>query len=699
MKRSVTLLSSCVLVAAGCNVAVRSATTREHAASTHYPGEPELSSSGEAGADRLYLATLAAAELSLRLHETDRAMHWLAEAPAERRGWEWRYLIGQSDRSSALFDVERGVITDMTVSPNGRLLAVGTGSGGVVLLDASSGALVRTLEGHTAAVWRPTFTSDGHRLATASSDGSVRVWRTDTGRELLLLPGNGLGVAAVAWSPDDREVAVSSWDRTPERGVWGTLNVWDATTGMRIRHIEYGDRPLASLTYTRDGSRLVAGSWDFNLIVWDTRTWAEPAVLPPPESPDYKRVTDFSLSPDGDLAVSYTDGRARIWDLERGVVKRTLYTPVEGHIKFLNDVTYLAGGEWAATGGDDLTVRVWDAVTGTQLAVLHGHQRPINTVAASPDGRRLYSGGAEGSIRMWDLDALDSRRSQWQVPHTVYSIAFGPGEAQAVVATWEGWLRVFDVTTGAEVRAWHGHQRAAVMVDWSADGRWIASTGSDGRVLLWDAATGQPLRELQNVGTQLESLAFNADGSLLAAPASGATVRVWRIPAGEELATLSAGDAAVAAVAWAADGTLAVTSADGKVWFWETATRSVMSIIDVGSSGTPVTAFHPNGKEIAIALGRSVRVWDRAAGRWSSTLSTRSAGILRLAYSMDGKRLAAALTGNVFELWDASTGDVVLRLPQTGGAWGVRWTRHDDLVLIPLDQTVRVLRAPPENRP
>ena len=69
----------------------------------------------------LYLATIAAAEAGLRLHETDRVKHWLAEAPSELRGWEWRYLYALSDRSEATFAAPGGAIADLSVSPDGRL--------------------------------------------------------------------------------------------------------------------------------------------------------------------------------------------------------------------------------------------------------------------------------------------------------------------------------------------------------------------------------------------------------------------------------------------------------------------------------------------------------------------------------------------------------------------------------------------------
>jgi WD40 repeat protein len=340
-----------------------------------------------------------------------------------------------------------------------------------------------------------------------------------------------------------------------------------------------------------------------------------------------------------------------------------------------------------------LTVRLWDAKSGAQIEIFHGHDRPINTIAASPDGRWLYTGGSEGTVRGWDLEALDPGRTTWSLPQTAYSVAFNRDESRAVVATYEGWLRIMDARTGRELRAWQGHARAAVAADWSADDRWIASTGSDGRVVLWDAGTGNKTAELQDASRQLESVAFSPDGSLLAAPDDSGRVRVWRVPSGELRVTLSDGPSNVEALAWSPDGLLATTSTDGKVRLWDVETARLRGVIDAAASGLPLIAFHPGGRLLAVGIGRSLRFWDLARGTWARELSPRSAPIARIAFSPDGDRLVAALSGNLFELWDAETGDVLLRLPQAGSAWSAQWTRHDELVLIPLDKTIRVLRA------
>lgn len=656
-----------------------------------------------ADATALYHAAITLVEASLRLHETDRAKQWLQRAPAEHRGWEWRYLSGQSDRSSGAIPLEGGVIEDLAVSPDGRIIAAAMANGQTHLIDAATGSVVRTLEGHTASAWTPAFTRDGRRLATVSSDGTARIWDVASARQLRSMPGNGRGVAAVAWSPDDSTLAVSSWDYDSERGVWGTLNLYDPATGARTHHIEHGGYPIASLTYSADGQRLFGGTWDSNLLVWDAEVWGEPRVLPPPTSGAYQRVADFALSPDGsELAIAYFDDRVRIWNLDSLTIARTLHVPREGNVSDIADVIWLDGGARLATVGGDLTVRLWNAKTTALLATYHGHERPAVTLAASPDGRRLYTGGAGGRLRVWHLDTLDPARTTWPIPvvpnatrdgtNTVYDVAFDPRGERAVVTTFGGWLRIMNAETGEEVRGWQAADVATVGVDWSPDGRWIASTDNDGRVVVWDAHTGERERELHVANRQLLNVAFSPDGTLLAAPSDSSNVRVWRVPSWEPLPPLTDGNAAAQDVAWRANGALAATYSDGRIRLWSPLQGTLQETIEAGSRGTPAVAFDPSGRKIAVALGRSVRIRDVARGEWSAPWVPRSGSARSVAWSPDGERIVAAVSGNTFEIWDSESGETVLRLPQVATAWLAAWPPRGEPILLPLDGTVRRLR-------
>lgn len=248
---------------------------------------------------RLALAATAAAESTLRLHETGAAKRWLAQVPGPLRAWEWRHLAARADESVATIAAHEGRILGISVSADGRRLATAGADKTARLWDSATGKLLATLSGHGAAVWNAVFSPDGARLATSSSDGTVRVWDVGTGAELRRLEGVGKGIAAVAWKPDGTELTSVSWDRTKERGVWGVVKSCDPRTGALVRSLEHGVKPITCAAYSPDGSRFAAGTWDDDVAVWDTSAWGAPVRLVPPKDDADKAVQAVAFSRDG----------------------------------------------------------------------------------------------------------------------------------------------------------------------------------------------------------------------------------------------------------------------------------------------------------------------------------------------------------------------------------------------------------------
>jgi WD40 repeat protein len=103
-------------------------------------------------------------------------------------------------------------------------------------------------------------------------------------------------------------------------------------------------------------------------------------------------------------------GTIRVWDAESGKEICSFM----GHSKqsqkrdplrrILLSVTMSGDGKRIFTGGDDGTVRVWDAETGVEKLTLKGHTGPVTSVAISGNGKRLISGGDDGTVRVWDAE-------------------------------------------------------------------------------------------------------------------------------------------------------------------------------------------------------------------------------------------------------------------------------------------------------
>jgi WD40 repeat protein len=311
----------------------------------------------------------------------------------------------------------------------------------------------------------------------------------------------------------------------------------------------------------------------------------------------------------------------------------------------------------------------------------------------SPAGKRVVTAGGDGAVRVWAVDGF--ARDPWSGPTTSHSIAFYPKGERAPTAAWEGWIRIVECKTGRELKAWKGHAQSAVGIDWSSDGRFLVSTGNDGRVVLWNADNGELLRELEDLDGQILSAVFHPDATIVAAPGENGSIRAWSVPDGELLATLDGGASRAGYLRFDRDGSrLAAGFPDGSVRLWDFPARTLVKTLAGHPAGQVALCFDPTGERLLSASGRDVRAWKALDGELVAAFPAPAGGVLCLDWSRDGTRIAVGLANKNLEVWHAASGAVLLRRPYSSGVFFTRWSPDGgDLYAQPMDETVRVLRG------
>ncbi|GAA4418941.1 hypothetical protein GCM10023187_52860 [Nibrella viscosa] len=130
--------------------------------------------------------------------------------------------------------------------------------------DKNTGALTKTLTGHTLGVSSISLSADGSRLLSGSYDKTLRLWDAQTGRLLKTISGQSTRVLSVALSPDGHQLASTEWDNT--------FKLWDADTGTLLKTFTGYDGKVIAVAFTPDGKQLLSGSRDHTLRLWDAQT-------------------------------------------------------------------------------------------------------------------------------------------------------------------------------------------------------------------------------------------------------------------------------------------------------------------------------------------------------------------------------------------------------------------------------------------
>ncbi len=621
-----------------------------------------------------------AARLLLAMEVSDFSVRWQ---------WEWIALARSVLTASplmAVFDEHRRGVRMAAFSPDGTLIATASNDGTARIWPVDGG-VPTVLSGHTHGVRKVAFSPDGRYLATASWDGTARIWPirgdNDDGGDgdgdsvrPLILRGHTDRVHAAEFSPDSGRVITASDDGTAR--IWTLPRGW---LGTRASDPGVGDDANVE---TAAGAKTAAETAAATAI-----------VLRGHDGPVYAA----SFAPDGARVVTGSqDKTARVWRADgRGVP-----VVLVGHRSDVVVATFAPDGARLVTASYDASARVWQvpkaltASTGTgdgdpsesaevTCTVLSEHRHEVVAAAFSPDSKRLVTASVDRSARIWHLyDDDDYEPAVVLSGHArvVYAAAFSPDGTQVVTASHDQTARIWradgsgaPVILGDESGEPHprhratGHSGEIYSAAFSPDGVRVVTASEDGSARLWRAAGGAGPALLSGHLAVVHAASFSPDGTHVLTASGDGRARLWRTDGGAMPYVLALHGAAIATAVFSPDGARVLTaSADATARVWYLAGGEA-TVLRGHKAPLSVAAFSPDGALVVTAsLDGTARIWSADGSGTARPLLGHDKAVIETQFSPDGELVVTASLDGTARVWSGARGDAIAVLAGPSGA-------------------------------
>ncbi|KAJ1477020.1 WD40-repeat-containing domain protein, partial [Baffinella frigidus] len=343
----------------------------------------------------------------------------------------------------------------------------------------------------------------------------VKVLRLSTGDVVMNLAGHSDAVNAVAYSPDGKRIISGSSDHT--------IRIWDAFSGADL-HVLTGhtDKVRALAICGVEGATLVSGGHDRVLRVWDLRTNEEVRALVADQQDHEDVITCVALSPDGTHVASGShDKSVLVWDITPAGLEQTL--SLRGHVIFVYAVAWSPDGRTIASLAGRALV-VWDAATGALRYEMSAHSGPTRGLLFSASSEEIVTGGAGCNlIKIWNV-------ASGEMVGSLMGHTSSPNALAMSCMVWRFGAQDIDGDLAGRPLPRGGIERVICSgatdgsVHVVSNGAVICSGATDGSVHVHSAGTGAHLYAIGNVGEMPKGAAISPDGRTLAVCTFGSRI-------------------------------------------------------------------------------------------------------------------------------------------------------------------------------
>ena len=512
----------------------------------------------------------------------------------------------------------------------------------MLIWDTATHKVIANLEGHTSFINSIAFWPRDKSLITASSDGSVRFWRTNSDGykfdDRFPMDVSSSPAQVIAMSHDGNDAAIGYQNgavRLIGRGAF-------LSSDYSIHEQTYlGQKsPVSSLSFAPGDKILATGREDGTIQLWARVKWHSlRSALEWSDPSEYQDLTTFKshteavtsldFSPDGNvLASSSKDHTVRLWEIGPQIFK---LLPLRG-ASAVSTLALSADGKALAVGSVDATVTLCTTDAARNCTTWSSPTGSVKAMTLSPDGKMLAIAGPSNNVELWSV---------------------GLSNGQPITLA--------------------GHTDIVNAITFSRDGHRLATGSHDQTIRLWDVDSGRQLKMIQLDNPASRSIALSPDGSMLAYRVFGGVVIKSLNSEAKPVEIIVDRDNVATSIAFSATDSkmLAIGTQKGTVKLVKLAPPGSSPAIyrseKLEGHAGPVNAvaFSPDGKTLASGGDdETIKLWSVASYKELITLKGHTKSVTSLVFEPNGKWLASGSYDNTVRFWYAATWDDFLHRPK-----------------------------------